>query len=96
MELVDDKDKQLWKTAKKRAGFKRHLYTYLVINAFFWIMWLWQHDWNDESLGFPWPLWVTLGWGIGLAFNYWEAYRGDKDSLTMKEYERLTREKENK
>ena len=23
---------------------------------------------------FPWPLWVTLGWGIGLVFNAWDVY----------------------
>jgi 2TM domain-containing protein len=26
------------------------------------------HSW------FPWPLSVTLGWGIGLVFNAWDVY----------------------
>ena len=30
----EEKDARLWAIAKKRAGFKRDLVTYIVINAF--------------------------------------------------------------
>ena len=29
MEMQTEKDQMLWKQAKKRVGFKNHLYTYL-------------------------------------------------------------------
>jgi hypothetical protein len=35
-----------------------------------------------------------LAWGIGLAFQYFNAYHGDKEELADKEYERLRKNKE--
>jgi hypothetical protein len=34
-----DKDQILWMMAQKRARFKKHLFTYLIINIFLWIIW---------------------------------------------------------
>ena len=69
----NEKDKQLWEIAQKRASFKRHLMTYIVVNIFMWAVWAMtgSHRYNS---GMPWPLWSTLGWGIGLAFHYFGAY----------------------
>ncbi len=87
---MENKDEQLWKIAVKRAAFKRHLGVYLIMNAFFWLLWLWSgHDYG----GPPWPIWPMLGWGIGIAFNYFEAYHGDKQTVAEKEYEKLMRDK---
>lgn len=91
---TSDKDQMLWNIARKRAQFKKHLFTYLIINVFLWILW-WvtrgqymmreaYFDWTEA-----WPIWVTIGWGIGLAFNYFEAYQGNKDYITQKEYDKL-------
>src|SRR5690349_1707888 len=33
---MEEKDEKLWRIAKKRAEFKKHLYTYIIINAFLW------------------------------------------------------------
>ena len=88
---MENKDERLWQMAKKRAGFKRHLYTYIIMNSFFWILWLvtsgrqHQHD----HIGLPWPVWPMLGWGIGLAFNYFDAYHKAGNSLEEREYDRL-------
>jgi 2TM domain len=49
---------------------------------------------HEKNTGFPWPAWIMLGWGIGLVFNYAEAYRGDKETMAEKEYEKLKKEKE--
>jgi hypothetical protein len=43
--------------------------------------------------GYPWPIWVMLGWGIGIAFQYFDAYHGSKQELEQQEYEKLKREK---
>jgi hypothetical protein len=37
----------------------------------------------------PWPVWSMLGWGIGLLFQYLNAYGGGKKDLEEKEYEKL-------
>jgi hypothetical protein len=85
-------DHDLWQLAKKRVKFKKHLITYLIVNVFLWLLWL-SFESNDYST-IPWPLFPTLGWGIGLAFEYAGTYwLRDKFSVQM-EYERLKKDKE--
>ena len=82
MEVQQD---PLWKVAKKRAGFKKHLALYVIVNSFLWAMWYFTE--RETPM---WPIWTTLGWGIGLAFNFVDAYfLGDKDEMTRREYEKL-------
>ncbi len=58
------------KRVKERERLKWHAATYLIINVCLWAVWLVialtsdPHDWQGV-----WPVWFTLGWGIGLAFN---------------------------
>lgn len=85
----EGKDPQLWEIAKKRAGFKSHFYSYLIINVFLWAIWYFRYGNTYEWNGIPWPLWVTMGWGIGLAFNYLDAYVYPKSNAVDKEYEKL-------
>ena len=81
------RDEKLWKLAKRRAEFKKHLLVYIVINIFLWGIWLFS---GAKYAGyFPWPAFVTLGWGIGLAFNFIGAYTGYKDSMVENEYNKL-------
>jgi hypothetical protein len=87
-----DRDEHLWKQAKKRVEFKKHLLTYLIVNAFLWAIWIYgglQHG----DFNFPWPGFVTFGWGIGILFNYIGAYSGFKDTMTEKEYQKLMNNK---
>lgn len=87
MEQNDDK---LWRLAKKRAGFKKSLFSYFIVSAFLWFIYLNSHSWQLQFNGkVPWPLWVMIGWGIGLAYQYFEAYGGDNADLVEKEYEKL-------
>lgn len=92
MENKDERDQGLWKIATKRAAFRGHLYSYLVINGFFWVLWYF----TDDHQGLPWPIWPMLGWGIGVAFGYFDAFHGDKNSMAEQEYEKLKREQERK
>lgn len=82
----------LWDLAKRRASFRSHLITYLLINAFFWALWLITGE-RDSRNGFPWPLWPALGWGIGLAFHYLGAYGTGGQNAVEKEYEKLQNKK---
>jgi hypothetical protein len=55
---------------KDRRDFQGHLVAYLVVNAFLWGIWL-----LTTPGGFPWPAWVSLGWGIGVVLNWWNVTR---------------------
>ncbi len=87
-DLLSAKDRELWKIAKKRVGFKRHLATYIIINTMFWFLWYFTND-EDKGSDFPWPVWPMLGWGIGLAFSYLDAYAFSKSNAVEREYEKL-------
>ena len=90
----EEKDARLWANAKKRAGFKRDLVTYIVINAFLWLIWLFTNR-NHSYSGVPWPVWPTAGWGIAIIIQYFGAYKYPKENTAEKEYEKL-KQQENK
>jgi hypothetical protein len=53
---------------KKRRDFQGHVVAYVVVNVALWAIWA------VTGGGYPWPAWVTGGWGIGLLLNFWEVY----------------------
>ncbi len=87
-------DEKLWRIAKKRASFKKNLYSYIVINAFLWGIWWFTEGGLGHHRGYPWPVWVMLGWGLGLGFQYFDAYNGDRQHLAEEEYKRMKDEQE--
>jgi hypothetical protein len=73
---------------KRKRDFKAHLAAYVIINAFLVVVWY------LNGRGYFWPGWVLAGWGIGLAFNAWDAYgrRGDiSEAEIQREMERRRR-----
>jgi hypothetical protein len=48
--METEKDKELWKLAKKRVGFKRHLGTYLIVNVMFWCLWFMGGKESEERI----------------------------------------------
>lgn len=89
--MESEKDRELWKLAKKRVGFKRHLAAYVIINSFLWAMWYFTEYRHGEWGGIPWPVFSTLGWGIGVMFNFLGAYVFTKHNAVEREYEKLKR-----
>lgn len=87
-----DKDPKLWEIAQRRASFKTHLATYVVINLFLWGIWYFT-DQRPSHNGLPWPVWPTFGWGIGLFFHFLGAYVYPQANSVEKEYEKLTRDR---
>jgi hypothetical protein len=92
----EGRDPVLWEIAQRRASFKRHAISYLIVNIFLWSLWIFtgnQHsgmdvvNWNTRH--YPWPIWTTLGWGIGLAFHFAGAYVFPKINSTEIEYQKL-------
>ena len=95
MESNQPRDEQLWRIAKKRAGFKRSLLVYVIIIAFLWVIWWFSSGRRDgEWDGIPWPLWVMFGWGIAIVMQYFNAYGGKGGDLVESEYRRLKEERD--
>lgn len=82
-------DERLWRIARKRASFKKNLFSYIVVNAFLWGIWWFTTGRHGGSQRYPWPIWVMLGWGMALGFQYFEAYNGSKQDLASEEYKKL-------
>lgn len=84
----EEKDKQLWELAKRRAGFKGHLLSYFLVNSFLWVIWLLTGA-RTSGNGIPWPVWPMFGWGIGIISHYLSAYVYPGMNSVEKEYEKL-------
>lgn len=53
---------------KARRDFSGHVAAYFIVNAMLVGIWL------SSGVGYFWPIWPMLGWGVGLAFNAWAVY----------------------
>jgi hypothetical protein len=53
---------------KRKRGFKQTLLAYVIVNIGLIIVWA------ATGAGYFWPAWVIGGWGIGLAFQAYDAY----------------------
>ena len=87
--MEEQRDERLWRMAKKRAAFQRSLVSYFIINAFLWAIWWFTAGRRGFGRHSPWPVWVMLAWGVGLVFQYLDAYGGSKTDLVEKEYDKL-------
>jgi len=85
----EGKDPAIWEIAQKRASFKSHAITYVIVNAFLWGIWYFTSARYSHHSGYPWPIWSTLGWGIGLGFHFAGAYVFPEANSVEKEYEKL-------
>jgi hypothetical protein len=52
----------------KRRDSSAHVVAYAVINLALWGIWALTGG------GYPWPLWVSGGWAIGLLLNAWDGF----------------------
>lgn len=82
----------LWEIAKKRAKFKKSLFSYCTVVPFLWAIWYFTDHWNQHVFSFryiPWPAWVTVGWGFSLACKFGDAYVLNTQNAIESEYEKL-------
>lgn len=84
---MEPRNERLWKLARLRAKFKNSAVTYLIVNTMLVGIWYF----SSGSRTFFWPMFPLIFWGIGLAFNYYQAYWDNGDSV-QKEYDKLRRE----
>lgn len=50
--------------AKYLSGLVWHVGAFVIVNAFFWIL-----DLTIGAGGIQWAFWITLFWGLALAFH---------------------------
>lgn len=65
--------KRVIKRMEERQGLLAHAAAYIIINLIMWGIWL------SSGGGFPWPIFITGGWGIGMFAHindYWSNYGG--------------------
>jgi fatty acid desaturase len=74
-------DERLQNIARKRADFRKSLYSYVAVIVFLWIIWWITTGRITGFTGYPWPVWITLGWGVSLAIQYFKAYKVNKKEL---------------
>jgi uncharacterized ion transporter superfamily protein YfcC len=75
------------RSLKRKRDFRSHLIAYVLVNALLVVIWA------VTSGGFFWPIFPIVGWGIGVAFNAWDAYgrRPITEEDIRREQERLRR-----
>jgi hypothetical protein len=62
------------KKYKERSGVIAHAIPYVIVNLVLWSIYF-----SSPGSGFPWPMFVSFFWGIGMAshfFAYWNKYGG--------------------
>ncbi|WP_437958402.1 2TM domain-containing protein [Sorangium sp. So ce119] len=71
IELVrGEEDARAAIVARRRKGFRSHLFSFVVVNAFLFAI-------NALTPGPWWFFWPLLGWGLGLAFHAHAALSSD-------------------
>ena len=54
---------------RTKQDFRGHVLVYTLVNVVVWTIYL-----LTSPHGFPWPIFVTAGWGIGVVMNAWDVY----------------------
>jgi hypothetical protein len=69
---------------RKKREFLSHLFLYLIVNVFL------VGIWAMTGGGYFWPIWLILGWGIGVFFHGWDVYgRPPSEERIRREMQRL-------
>jgi len=62
-------DEEIYRKARKRVeekkGFYIHLMIYVLVNLLVILMWAFV-----TGAGYPWFIWMTGGWGIGIVSHF--------------------------
>lgn len=72
--VSSDQREQAIRSLRRKRGFRAELASYLVINALLWGVWLVTGGASEQGY---WPAWVSVAWGVGLAFSAWHTF-GEK------------------
>ena len=67
---TDDARADAIKRIKRKRAFQQQLIVFALVNLLLWVIW------GATGFGFPWPIFVTVFWGIGIATQAWMIYKG--------------------
>jgi hypothetical protein len=85
---TQQQDDMLWKLARKRAGFKWSFAAYIFMSVLFTGLWFFSSGSNN----YFWPGWILFWWGIGVAYQYVDAYHSNTFFSVKAEYENLKKQ----
>ncbi len=68
MDETGDAREAAIKRLKVKSDFRTSLITYVLVNSFLVVVWFLGDG------GVFWPIFSIAGWGLGLAFQAWNAY----------------------
>jgi hypothetical protein len=63
---------QALRQLKKRRDLKAHVTVYTLVNLVVWGIWAVVA--TNSNSWWPWPIFLTLFWGIGLVMNAWDVF----------------------
>ena len=63
---------QAIRSLRRKRDFRGHIVAFLIVLGAFWVVWAVMAVQLDAW--FPWPVFPTVGWGIGLALHAWSVY----------------------
>jgi hypothetical protein len=72
MSEYDKIRQRIEKRMKKREEVIQHGVAFVLVNAMMWGIYVFSGGLAEGS--FPWPIFVTFGWGIGMVTHYLEYY----------------------
>jgi len=69
---------------KAREDFRIHVLIYVLVNAMLWVIWYM----GGADVASPWPIYASLGWGIGLVAHWYTVF-GTNEQRREAEMRRL-------
>ena len=74
------------RSLRRKRDLRGHLVALVIVMGAFWVVWAVI----AVQLGgwFPWPVFPTVGWGIGLALHAWSVYGPADRPLTEESIQR--------
>ena len=82
-EAENERRRRAREVAEARHGFRWHLPIYVLVNGFLVVVWA------VSGVGFFWPIFPLVFWGMGLFAHYWGAYRSFGGSWIDRETEKI-------
>ena len=76
---------------REKKGFYTHLVIYILVNILLYGIWIINQGIDTH----PWPIWATIGWGIGIVAHFIGTFisTGFNEKLVEKEYQKLKNKK---
>jgi hypothetical protein len=58
----------------KKADFRKSVYYYVAFNLLMWAVWWFTTGKITGFTGYPWPIWLMIGWGAAMVKQFIQAY----------------------